>query len=100
MELKALAKRFYQEFVDDAVTDSAAQLSYYFLFALFPFLFFLVTLTAYLPLQGAVDELIGNLAIIMPGQALGLIKDHLKELLKNPHPKALTIGLLVAVWSA
>ena len=49
MRFKAFAKRLYEEYENDAVADSAAALAYYFVFALFPFLFFLTTLTAFIP---------------------------------------------------
>ena len=49
MRLKTFAKRLYEEYENDAVADSAAALGYYFVFALFPFLFFLATLTAFIP---------------------------------------------------
>ena len=34
-------RRLYEEYENDAVADSAAALAYYFVFSLFPFLFFL-----------------------------------------------------------
>ena len=49
MSFKAFLKRLYEEYENDAVADSAAALAYYFVFSLFPFLFFLATLTAYVP---------------------------------------------------
>ncbi len=85
---------------DNAVTDTAAQLSYYFLISLFPFLFFLVTLTAYLPLQGAVETVLERLEWVMPGEALSVIRDHLETLLKNPRPRLLSLGLLLTLWTA
>ena len=93
-------RRLYRVLIDDAATDSAAQLSYYFLFALFPLLFCLVTLTAYLPLGGAVYDLIARAAQIMPHEALRLLDEHLTALVSQQRPKLLTGGLLVALWSA
>ncbi len=46
---KEFVKEVYREYVRDNVSDNAASLSYYFVFSLFPFLFFLATLTAYIP---------------------------------------------------
>ena len=56
MPFKTFLKRVYRQFSDHAVSDTAATLSYYFFFSLFPFLFFLATLTAYLPLKGSVNH--------------------------------------------
>ena len=59
MRLKAFLKRLYEEYENDAVADSAAALGYYFVFALFPFLFFLATLTAFIPyIRQSVDTIL------------------------------------------
>jgi membrane protein len=100
ISLRAFLRRLAGAASDHAVTDTAAQLSYYWLFALFPFLFFLVTLTAWLPLRGAVDEIMARLDPFMPDAALDLVEEHLRDLLSNPRPKLLTAGLAVTIWSA
>lgn len=98
--LKKLPRRLYRALADDAVTDTAAQLSYYLLFALFPFLFFLVTLVAYLPIHGAVDSLMDRLQYVMPGDALEVVRQHLQILLHNQRPRLLSVGLVVTLWTA
>src|SRR2546430_9641807 len=94
------AKALYRRWSDNAITDRAAQLAYYFLFALFPFLSFLVTLTAYLPLQGAVQELLARAGEVMPDEAMAIVQDQLQKLLTVQRPRLLTVSLLLAVWSA
>lgn len=94
-------RRLYKEFQEDSVTDCAAQLSYYFLFSLFPFLFFLVTLAASLPFaEGAVDDMMARLRPLVPGDAMGLVETHLRSLVERPKGKLLTLGLGVALWTA
>jgi membrane protein len=93
-------KKLYKRWSDNAITDRAAQLAYYFLFALFPFLSFLVTLTAYLPLQAAVQELLARLDDVMPGPAMAIVQDQLHKLLTVQRPRLLTFSLALAVWSA
>src|ERR1041384_530277 len=85
---------------DNAATDRSAQLSYYFVFALFPFLFFLVTLAAYLPVKGALDELLTRLDPLMPDEAMNIIRGQLHSLVTLQRPKLLTLGLALALWSA
>jgi membrane protein len=97
---KSVLRHLYREVSEDAITDTAAQLSYYFLVALFPFLFFLVTLTAYLPVQGAVDALMERLQAVMPVEALAVVQAHLQMLLHNPRPQLVTLGLAVTLWTA
>ena len=94
--LKKLGRRVQ----DNAATDRAAQLSYYFMFALFPFLFFLVTLAAYLPIKGALDDLVGRLEPLMPDEAMSIIQGQLGRLTTEQRPRFLTLGLALAVWSA
>ncbi|MDY7231961.1 YihY/virulence factor BrkB family protein [Hyalangium rubrum] len=98
---REFGRRLVKEFQEDTVTDCAAQLSYYFLFSLFPLLFFLVTLVAYLPFApGAVESMLDRITPLVPGDALALVDEHLRSLVNQPRPKLLTVGLLVALWSA
>ncbi len=98
---REFGRRFVKEFQEDTVTDCAAQLSYYFLFSLFPLLFFLVTLAAYLPFApGAVESMLDRLSPLVPGEAMALVDQHLRSLVNQPRPRLLTVGLAVALWSA
>jgi membrane protein len=98
---REFGRRLVKEFQEDTVTDCAAQLSYYFLFSLFPLLFFLVTLAAYLPFaHGAVEAMVERIAPLVPGDALALVEEQLRSLVNQPRPKLLTVGLGVALWSA
>jgi membrane protein len=94
--LKKLARRY----TDNAVGDRAAQLSYYFLFALFPALFFLVTLAAYLPVKGSLDEALARLNDVVPAQAMKIIREQLTQLATRQRPHFLWIGVGLALWSA
>src|SRR5467141_5345619 len=94
--LKKLAKRI----ADNAVTDRAATLAYYFVFALFPFLFTLVTLAAYLPVKNAIAELMARIDPLMPEEAMGIIDAQLHALATQQRPRLLTFALLLALWSA
>lgn len=93
-------KRLFNRVIDNAVADRGALLAYYFLFALFPFLFFLVTLAAYLPLKGSTDDLVARLAQLMPPQAFDIVTVELKSLVNRPRPHLLTFGLVLTLWSA
>jgi membrane protein len=100
ISLGEFVRRLYASASAHNVTDTAPQVAYYWLFALFPFMFFLVTLTAWLPLRGAVDELMAELDAFMPDMARELVQQHLYALLASPRPKLLTAGLAVTLWSA
>jgi membrane protein len=98
---KQFLKEVYREYVRDNVSDSAAILSYYFVFSLFPFLVVLATLTAYLPeVKRSVGTLLSRAHAILPPQAMNLIDQHVHGLINQPRPKLLTVGLLVTLYSA
>src|SRR5438105_3030652 len=95
-----VVKLLLRRLVDNAATDRAAQLSYYFLFALFPFLFFLVTLAAYLPVQGLIDQGLARVAPLIPAEAMEIVRTQLTSLTTTQRPHLLTLGLALALWSA
>jgi membrane protein len=94
--VKGLARRVSSH----AVTAAAAELSYYFMLALFPFLLLLVSLMAYLPVQPLVDQALARLTAVMPSRALELIQSRLSELLHRPRPHLLTLGVAASLWTA
>src|SRR3954453_12567787 len=101
MTVKTFAKSLYEEFRNHGVDDSAASLGYYFVFSLFPFLFFLATLTAYLPfVQASVGRMLGSARAIMPREAMSLIDQHVSTLVDQPRPRLLGLGLAITLYSA
>ena len=75
-----LVKRVIAEVQQDNCAVYAAALAYYFLFALFPFFLFLTALLGYLPIPNLMDRIIGLLGQVMPGEALGLVKENVAKL--------------------
>ena len=73
-----LARRLYDKYFDHAVGSSAATLSFYFFFSLFPFLFVLVTLTAYLPIfSPSMRRIFDAARAVLPTEAMTLVDSHL-----------------------
>ncbi len=98
---RELLKEIYREYEHDSVADSAAVLSYYFVYSLFPFLFFLTTLAVYIPhVQGALQATLGRAHVLLPPQALHIIDKNLRALVARQRPHFLTIGLAVTLYSA
>jgi membrane protein len=100
LSFKDFAKRLYRAYQDDLLFDSAAQLSYYFLFSLFPFLFFLATLTAYLPVADLVERLVPQLRALAPVQVATFFEEHLRALTGEQRPRLLLFSLLTSVFAA
>jgi len=87
---------------DDDVFGRAAQLSYYFLLALFPLLLFLITLLGYF-VQSSSElqaKLLNYLAALMPASAITLVRNTLDEISNSASGGKLSLGLLAALWTA
>ena len=98
---KAFLKDVYREYEHDSVSDSAAVLAYYFVYSLFPFLFFLTTLAAYIPhAQAGVEAMLSRAHALLPPQAMHIIDRNLRALVDRPRPHLLTIGLAATLYSA
>ena len=81
-------KHLYKKYEDHAVADSAAALAYYFVFSLFPFLFFLATLTAFIPhVRASVDTLIDSARAFLPSEAMAIIEPRLRSLVSSSKPQ-------------
>ena len=94
-------RQVYQRYSRDSLADTAGALSYYFVFALFPFLFLLTTLTAYVPyFRTSADTLLARAHDILPPQAMRLVYEHVEGLVARPRPRFLAMSLLLALYSA
>ena len=97
---KELARRVLHEIQKDECLGRAAQLAYYFLFALFPFFLFLTTLLGYLPIPNLLDRIMEVLAPLLPGDALRLVQDNLHQLVTGERGGLLSFGILAALWTS
>jgi len=95
-------KRVFQRVQEDDVFGRAAQLSYYFLLALFPLLLFLVSLLGYFAQAGSElrNSLLNYLAAVMPTAAVTLVHTTLDEISASAGGGKLSFGLLAALWAA
>ena len=98
----ALAKRVWAEIQKDNVFGRAAELSYYFLLALFPFLIFLTSVIGLVLDSGTGTRhaLFGYLARIMPPSAFQLIDNTMTEVSTSSGGGKLSFGILAALWAA
>jgi membrane protein len=100
LSVKELVKRVVRSVYENNCLGQAAQLAYYFLFALFPFLLFLTTLLGYLPLPNFMNELQAVLAGVMPGETLALMQDNVHGLIQNQRGGLLSFGIITALWTS
>lgn len=98
-----LLKRVHQQINEDHVFTWAAALAYSWIFAIFPFFIFLLTLAPYLPYntkettQREITEYIDR---SMPRSAAETIKINVEKVMSEPRGGLLSIGLLVTIWAA
>ena len=97
-----LAKRVGKESSDDRVFGRAAELSYYFLLALFPLLIFLTSIIGLVIGQGTEtrQQLFGYLGRIMPPSAFQLMEATMTEVTNGSGGGKISFGLLAALWAA
>ena len=87
---------------EDEILGRAAQLSYYFLLAIFPLLIFLITLFGYFNSAGSRLEqrLIAYLGDVMPPSALHLVIGTVEQVTRARGTGKLSFGLILALWVA
>lgn len=91
---KQLGKR-----MDDVdVFGLAAQLAYFFLLSLFPFLLFLLNLIGYLPIN--VESVMEIMDFYAPDEIMTLIESNLDQLLGQTNGGLLSIGIIGTLWAA
>ncbi|UTL73493.1 YihY family inner membrane protein [Bacillus halotolerans] len=78
--------------------SKSADLAYFFLLSLFPFLIFMLTLTAYLPIS--TDDVLGVIKQYAPGSAMSLVESITHQTLNDRNGGLLSFGIIAALWSA
>ena len=101
-DAKNFFKRLGQKITDDDILGNAAQVAFYFSFALFPLLLFLMSLLGILlsDKQDLQNELFTMLGQIMPRSAFDLVKTTLDEVTSHASGGKLTFGIVTTLWAA
>jgi membrane protein len=96
-----LAKRIYQEILDDNVFGLSAQLAFYFLLSLFPFLLLLSTLIPYFsPRPDLLDDLMSLIAPVVPADVMDLVYENLRTLMEDRRGGLLSFSVIILLWSS
>ena len=95
-------KATVQEFQRDDALGIAAQLAYYLILALFPFILVLVSLLGTFGSEELASEVLGYFQQVMPEQAYEIIKDFTDNIIsgKAEAPGLFTFGILFTIWAA
>lgn len=96
--MKDFWKELFFRFNHDEVIGLSAQLAYFFLLSLFPFLIFLITLIGFLPISQ--DDVLGLVSHFAPGETMALIETNLRIILEEKRGGLLSFGVIATLWSA
>jgi len=108
MTFSRKAKRFWlflirlqREMGYDDAMGMAAQIAFYMMLGLFPFLIFLLSLASYLPIGEAVSPLVLEaLREQMPVEAANYVTEVVLGLLPETNEGLLSVGLIISLWAA
>jgi membrane protein len=98
----SFCKRVWQQINEDGIFVWASALAYSWLFAIFPFLIFMLTLVPYLPInvQNSADRIVTGFVSTMLGKAAPTINDNIEKVIRQPRQGWLGFGLLLSLWAA
>jgi membrane protein len=102
LSIGELLENVWGEIEKDDVLGRAAQLSFYFLLAIFPLLIFLSAVLGQM-FAGNADlyrDLLAYLQTIMPSSAYTLVRSTVDEITVNSGGGKLSLGLLLTLWTA
>jgi len=99
---RVVAKRAWKSIIEDRIFGHAAELGFYFLFALFPTLFSASSLLGLIARSAThiYGRLLYYLALLIPTQAFGIVLQTFNETTEHSTSGKLTFGLIAAIWSA
>jgi len=97
-----IAKHTWNALFTDRLFGWAAELGFYFLFALFPTLFSASSILGLVARSASqfYDKLLTYLALVIPTTALGTVLETFNETTSASSSGKLTFGLIAAIWSA
>jgi membrane protein len=95
-----ILRRTFVEAFNDNCLGMAAQLAYYFFFALFPALLVILAIASYFPIDTLIDDMFAMLGGIAPPEVMAIITDQIRKISEGEQGGLLTIGMLLALWSS
>ncbi|WP_085521150.1 YihY/virulence factor BrkB family protein [Tuberibacillus sp. Marseille-P3662] len=96
---KTFFVRLYRRFMEDRALELAAQLAYFFLLSLFPFLIFTFSILSYLGITG--EQMLPYIEQFAPPDVFDIIKNNLNSVLsQSGGGGVLSVSALIAIWSA
>jgi len=98
MSLYDVLEMYIIGIVKGALTTRAGGIAYSFFMAIFPFLLFLLTLIAYIPIDGFQVELISLIVDALPPKTLVLVQPIIDDIIKNQNNGLLSFGFIASIF--
>ncbi len=95
-----VARRVAIKSFNDNIFGASAQMGFYFLLSLFPFLLLLMTLLPYITEPSLVENLMPMLRRVVPSEAMGWVRANLQKVLTDRREGLLSVSAFVLLWSA
>jgi len=97
-----IARRTFKSFLADNLLGRAAELGFYFLFALFPTLVSASSMLGLAARSAAqiYNTLLSYLSVVIPPSAMGIVLDTFNQTTAASSKGKITFGLAAAIWSA
>lgn len=96
--MKKTIIELYGKYKNDDVSESAAQLTYYLILAIFPFIISLLQIVKFTPLGDA--DVVEKLLVSFPLQTQELLMGIIKDVVSSSGKTLLSIGIIGSIWSA
>lgn len=91
-------KELIFRFKDDNVTAIGAQLSYYLILSIFPFLIFFLNILSFTPL--AHEDVLESIITVLPIETQKIITSLVMDTIKNSSETLLSFGAITGIWAA
>jgi membrane protein len=96
--LESFAKNLISNVWLDNIFDISAELAFWSILSLFPFMIFLLTLVGYLPVVGLEQELMSFIQKALPTASAQLVEQTIHEVVGKQHGWLLVLSVLGALW--
>ena len=103
MGFRTMARKLWSEIEQDAIFTWASSLAYSWIFSLFPFMIFLLSLAPYMPgsaKQDTLKELEPAIRRSVSGEVADQLVRNVHDVMQNTQGGLLSFGLLLALWGA
>lgn len=97
---RRIVERVAESPIQDRVAAEAARLAFYFFLSFFPFILAIFAVTGLVGGASAFDWIMGSFAAALPRQTARFLEQFVAEVTGSTSPGALSVGLLLLLWSA